>query len=120
MNPEPQKGESLEEYLDKGKQVKPVKVEETYVPQFDPKTKTTVQSPGLVIGEILVWKGWKWVLLEANEKGQALFQCHGPTTNHLLRAQGEERRFTRHMKKMRKRERIAAKIKMALKAGSRK
>ena len=84
-------------------QAKPVGLEEHYEP---PKVNVNaVPFPRVTRGELLVWKGWHWVVVEANSQGQVLIQLREPTVKAKLVKQAEGHRVTRHLKKLRKRER---------------
>ena len=84
-------------------QAKPVRLEQPYVP---PKVNVTeVPTPRITRGELLPWKGWHWIVVEANGQGQVLLQLREATTAAISSKQLEGKRVTRHLKKLRKRER---------------
>ena len=64
-----------------------------------------VLPPAVTRGELLTWRGWHWVVLETNNQGQILLQLREPTSKAINRKQAEGKRVTRHLKKLRKRER---------------
>ena len=87
------------------KQAKPVGLEEPYAP---PKVNVNaVPLPRVTRGEMLPWKGWHWVVVESNNQGQVLLQLREATTAAISSKQLEGKRVTRHLKKLRKRERGA-------------
>ncbi|KKK92276.1 hypothetical protein LCGC14_2704560 [marine sediment metagenome] len=98
-------------------QAKPVGLEQPYVP---PKVNVTeVPTPRMTLGELLVWKGWHWVVVEANAKGQVLLQLREASTTAISRKLLEGKRVTRHLKKLRKRERVFS-LKQHLEEGKKK
>lgn len=88
-------------------QTKPVGLEQSYEP---PKVNVnTVPPPLITQGELLVWKGWHWVVVESNNQGQVLLQLREASTAAISRKLLEGKRVTRHLKKLRKRERRLSK-----------
>ncbi len=82
---------------------KPTGVEKHYAPN---ELMRKGPLPGFKLGELLVWKNWFWTVTEANDKGQVLITLKEPTINHALKNKLEGQRQTKHLKKMRRRERI--------------
>ncbi|KKK69176.1 hypothetical protein LCGC14_2936680 [marine sediment metagenome] len=85
------------------KTAKPVGLEQPYVPPL--VNVNTVPFPRVTRGEMLPWKGWHWIVVESNNQGQVLLQLREATTAAISRKQLEGKRVTRHLKKLRKRER---------------
>ncbi len=84
-------------------QAKPTGLEEHYEP---PKVNVNqVPFPRVTRGEMLPWKGWHWVVVEVSAQGQVLLQLREATTAAISGKQLEGKRVTRHLKKLRKRER---------------
>jgi len=86
-------------------QAKPVGLEEHYEPQSLEEYYNNVPLPRVTRGEMLPWKGWHWVVVESNNQGQVLLQLREATTAAISGKQLEGKRVTRHLKKLRKRER---------------
>ena len=84
-------------------QVKPTGLEEHYEPSKIDVNQ--VPFPRVTRGEMLPWKGWHWVVVESNNQGQVLLQLREATTAAISRKLLEGKRVTRHLKKLRKRER---------------
>ena len=84
-------------------QAKPAGLEQPYTPPI--VNVNTVPPPVVIRGELLPWKGWHWVVVESNNQGQVLLQLREATTAAISRKLLEGKRVTRHLKKLRKRER---------------
>ena len=86
-------------------QVKPTGLEQPYTPPPFRPPPVPCPPPTIRIGEMLPWKGWHWVVVEANAKGQVLLQLREASTAAISRKLLEGKRVTRHLKKLRKCER---------------